>query len=60
MNKEQIISANAFKLANRLYEIDKKLDKNNFMLVDEYNAIVEELWNRIPSIQNEKLKKKKR
>lgn len=58
MNRQEIISSNSYKLANRLYEIDRKMNKENVMLVDEYNAIVEELWGRIPEIKEEQLKKK--
>lgn len=60
MNKSEIIKESAYKLASRLYEIDKKLDKDNFMLVDEYNMIVEELWNRIPSLKDEQISKKQK
>lgn len=51
-------------LAQRLNEIMKEqqgLEMNLLMLDEEFNAIVQELWRRIPSLRNDKdLQPKKR
>lgn len=46
MNEKQSLVS----LSNRLKEVDKQI-KN---LVDEYNNIILELWERIPTLKDEK------
>lgn len=53
MTPDEIKKSSLMKLVSRLYEIDSKLTGENAMLVSEYNQIIEELWNMIPSISEE-------
>lgn len=53
MTPDEIKKSSLMKLVSRLYEIDSKLTGENAMLVSEYNQIVEELWNMIPSVSEE-------
>ena len=53
MTPDEIKKSSLMKLVSRLYEIDSKLTGENAMLISEYNQIVEELWNMIPSVSEE-------
>lgn len=59
MTPDEIKKSSLMKLVCRLYEIDSKLTGENAMLVSEYNQIVEELWNMIPSVSEERKDKPK-
>ena len=49
-------------LIKKLSVIEKKLKQiknEEYLLIEEYNIIMEELWKRIPPLENEKVFKKR-
>ena len=53
MNEKETLGA-IKKLANRLFEIDKKLNGDNAMDIVEYNLIVEEIFRMTEGVSDEK------
>lgn len=49
MTKEELKEKTTFELATRLNEIMKEQNQ----LDTEYNAIVKELWNRVPNLKDD-------
>ena len=52
MSGEEIKQTKIFDLVKRLYVIDSKLNGETIELVDEYNKVLEEVWNILGGIES--------